>query len=102
MGFGDSQYGLGGYGAAATTIAIALAWPISTHTVRVQLSSEPLHDNQFDVGDALNPSTWTVTRVDTGEPLTVIGAAMHDDTTVDVFLLEPLGNHTIMHVVATS
>jgi hypothetical protein len=98
MGYGLSPYGLSSYGSVLGSISVASAWAISTHGVRVNLTSEPQHDDQFDPGDALNVATWTVEAVG-GAPRTVIGASMHDDVSVDLLLLEALGNHLAEHEV---
>ena len=99
VGFGSSPYGISSYGGVLGSISVAAAWAISTHGVRVELTSEPQHADPFDPGDALNVATWMV------EPIgyaarTVIGATMHDDQTVDLTLLEALENHSIPHQVS--
>jgi len=98
VGYGTSAYGLSPYGGSASTLVVLSAWAISTHAVRVNLSSEPLHDDQFVLGDALNVLSWEVEVVG-GAPRTVIGAVMNDDVTVDLTLLEALGSHLVEHEV---
>lgn len=98
MTYGLGAYGLSPYGFGGTLFVNA-AWPVSTHTVRVELSQEPKHESAFVEGDALNPASWSVLKLVSGFQYTVIGAEMHDDTHVDVFLLEPLGNHLETHRV---
>lgn len=78
---------------------LAGAYAIATHTIRVLLSAEPQHTSAFLVGDALNPSTWTVQRLADGFAFTVIGVVMHDSTTADVTVLEALGSHLVGHKV---
>lgn len=100
MSYGrTTRYGLGAFGGAASSLSVEAAWPISTHTVRVELSAEPKHVSAFDVGDALNPASWTVLKLVTGYQFTVIGAELHDATHVDVHVLEALGNHLETHRV---
>lgn len=85
-----------------TAPTFAGAWAISTHSVRVILSAEPQHTSQFLPGDALHPSTWHVERLTDGFAYTVIGVTMPDDVTVDLILLEALGNHLVTHAVEAS
>lgn len=101
MGYGLSPYGLSPYGGTLSVVTINLvaAWAISTHGVRVLLTSEPTHADQFAVGDALNPETWSVVDVTTGRELTVVAVLMHDSTSVDLTTLEALGDHLDTHVV---
>lgn len=99
MGFGSSPYGLGAYGSSPTTITVAGAFAISTHGVRVLLSAEPLHSDEFSTGDALNPLTWTVQNDTMGQAIVVIAASMHDATSVDLVTLDALGDHLDRHTV---
>ena len=101
MSYGISPYGLGPYGSVSllSTINVTGAWAISTHGIRVTLSSEPQHLDPFDTGDATNSLTWTVVDVTDGRSLTVVAAEMHDDATVDLVTLEPLGDHLDNHRV---
>lgn len=85
-----------------TALQLVAAWAISTHGIRVELTAAPMAVDQFATGDALNPATWSVTRLDTGASVMVIGAVMHDATTVDLTTLDALGDHFVEHeVVAT-
>jgi hypothetical protein len=101
MGYGTSPYGFSPYGGvfSLSTINVVSAWAISTHSVRVTLSAEPMHLDQFSIGDATNPATWTVVDFTDGRTLTVVAATMHDTTSVDVVTLEPLGDHLNGHTV---
>lgn len=91
MGFGDSPFGTGFFGSSGT-IAIAAAWALNTHGVRVVLSDEPLQTSSFIPGDALNPLTWSVVNLTTGATLTVAATSMAATDTVDVAVLEALGD----------
>lgn len=94
MGFGDSPYGVTPFGtfSPASTFALAAAWATTTHGVRVTLTAEPRHADQFAVGDALNPRSWSVENLTTGDNLTVASVAMPDGVTADLSLLDPLGD----------
>lgn len=98
MGYGTSSYGLDPYGSVLGSLSVASAWALSTHTIQVNLTSEPRHESQFAEGDALNVATWTVEAVG-GAPRTVLGAEMIDDVSVMLTILEPLGNHLVEHEV---
>lgn len=100
--FGLGPYGTSGFGGGGSSLSILRAWAISTHGVHVELTAPARAIDAFDIGDALNPITWTVTRLDTGDPLTVIGVAQSEDasaTKFDLTTLEPLGDATISHRV---
>ena len=101
-GYGITPYGLGAYGSVGTSIFLAGAWAISTHGVRVITSSIPKALSAFAVGDALNPATWTVARLDSGDFFTVLGVSRVDQQTFDLALLEPLGNHFVTHQVGST
>lgn len=101
MGFGIIPFGTGPFGASGT-ISIAAAWATTTHGVRVTLSDEVAHTDSFAPGDATNPLTWSVTNLTTEDTLTVASATMVDDVTVDLAVLEPLGDDLeTLSVVAT-
>jgi hypothetical protein len=101
VGFGIIPFGTGPFGATGT-IAIASAWATTTHGVRVTLTDEAAHTDSFAPGDATNPLTWSVANLTTGDTLTVAAVSMVDDVTVDLALLEPLGDDLeMLSVVAT-
>jgi hypothetical protein len=98
MGYGISRYGLSAYGGIASTITVAAGYATTTHQVRVVLSAPPLHVDQFSAGDATNPLTWTVADA-SGRQFTIAIASMHDDVSVDLTTLEPLGDDQTEHTV---
>lgn len=102
MGYGLSPYGTSPYGGGAATLSVAAAWAITTHAVRVQLTSEPRHVDGFDAGDALNPLTWSIVDTTTGRDLTIAIVGMHDAVTVDIQTLEALGDHLEIHTVTAT
>lgn len=100
MGFGTSAYGSSAYGGGGGALSVDRAWAISTHGVRIELTAPARAISAFDIGDALNPITWAVARLDLPEYLTVIGVAMADDasaTKFDLTILEQLGDTTVIH-----
>jgi hypothetical protein len=84
----------------AVEFQLVASYATSTHGIRVSLTAAPRAADQYEPGDALNPATWSVTRLDTNASVTVIGAVLHDATTVDLITLDALGNHFVEHEVA--
>lgn len=100
MSYGLGSYGLGAYGGGGSgSLFVNASWPITTHSLRVQLSQEPRHLSAFGTGDALNVASWSVIKLVSGFQYTVIGAEMFDDTHVDLHVLEALGNFFETHRV---
>lgn len=101
-GYGIDPYGTSLYGDASPTIAIAAAYAIDTNTIRVILSSEPMHVDSFRAGDALNPATWSIIRNDTGAQFTILGIIGRSESTFDLHVLEALGSRFVSHTVTTT
>lgn len=73
-----------------------VAYPINWRTVRFVLAQPP--DNAVSrcaPGDALNPASWAISRVDTGQVYTPIVVAQVDVKTFDVTVREQLPSHLI-------
>lgn len=102
FGFGTSGFGTDGFGGGSSTIEIASAFALDTNTVRVSLTSDALSGSGFAVGDAINPLTWTVVRLDTGAAFTVIAVRPIASDTYDVYVLEALAGARVSHRVASS
>lgn len=101
--FGTKPFGTSSFGGSADGIGIALAWPTSTNSVHVRLTSEPKHGSGYVAGDALNPSTWSLIRVDTGAIFTILGVRDVDPPLdYEIVTLEPLADWTRTHRVASS
>lgn len=98
-GLGPLGYGIDPYGAPVLGVSLASATAQTTHEVRVTLSAEPRHSSQSADGDALNPLTWTVRRLDSGVEFTIIGVGMATPTTVAILTYEALGPFTVQHSV---
>lgn len=92
------------YGAAAAGIgtSILAAVAISTNEVKVTLSGEPKHSSAFSSGDALNPNTWSIQRLDTTEFLHVIGVVPSNPLTYIVSTIEPFGSVLVTHRISSS
>lgn len=100
-GWGLDPYGSGPWG-GATTLSIASAFAVSIRTVRVLLTAEPVHLSPTGNGDALNPETWQVFRLDTGAPFTPIEVDEVDPFTYDINVLENFAPFLVMHQVSSS
>lgn len=100
MSYGIGLYGLGAFGGAG--VSLALAFASSTHTVRVEFDNAVLQGYGFEDGSALRPSTWSVTNLATGQAYTVLGAVAISTTAVDILLLEAIGPYQEQHRVSTS
>lgn len=72
-----------------------------THRVRVTLSDAPQAISSTIAGDALNPTTWTVKRLDTGFSFTVAKVGEVSTTIFDIYVFEPLGPISVTHRVSS-
>ena len=103
MSFGTGPYGLGPYGGGLASVSVSYAWATSTRSVRVVFTGPVLALDEFATGDALNPSSWALTREDTGAALTVLAARANGaHTEIDLDLLDQLGNQLVTHEVDAS
>jgi hypothetical protein len=102
MGYGLIPYGLGEYGEGAAAEAFKLAGvvAISKRQVQVSFNVAPLAASGFGLVDSLNPTKWTVQRLDTLAELPVGAVRLIDAVTVELYLLDPLGDFRIRHGVA--
>ncbi len=95
-GWGLLPWGLGPWGSLVDLYSLG-AEAVATRTIRVRLSVTPMASSPIGSGDALNPATWSVSRLDTGAAYTVLGAELHSDDEIDVLLLQPLAGFLIEH-----
>jgi len=94
---GGGPWGLGGWGGGGgAALYVAGAYAVSNRTIRVILSTAPLAASPYGVGDALNPETWVVTRLDTDAVLTVLQTASDGGTAWDLTFLLPLPQFAIV------
>lgn len=104
MPWGTGPWGLTSWGSAPSALSFANALANSTNTILVTLSAEPKHTSGFDTGDALNPLTWQVVRLDTTPPtaFTVLAAREFDPPfQFEILVLEPLGDVRVKHRVSS-
>lgn len=103
-GWGIVPWGLGLWGALPPDLSIVSAVARSTRTVRVTLTTPPRAAAPTGAGDALNPATWTVTRLDTLAAFTVVGVlpVLGSDVDFDVQVLESFASILVLHEVAST
>ena len=101
-GWALEQWGRGPWGGGTSPFAVALAEAVATRTIRVTLTLPPLATSAAVLGDALNPKTWTVTRLDSGAAYTVLGAELVSTHDVDVLLLGPLAAYVVQHRITAN
>jgi hypothetical protein len=91
--------GVGSPGGGALTVAGALA--TTTNTVQVTLSAPPLAVSPIGQGDALNPSTWTITDT-AGNTYTVMAVLQDNATQFELQTLEAFQGWLTVHTVASA
>lgn len=94
-GWGISPWGGGADGSSGLVGALAIA----TRTVRVTAGAALRHIAPASIGDALNPASWAVVRLDTGDAFTILTVATADGLVFDLSLLENLGPYQSLHRV---
>lgn len=94
-----SVYGAGVKGVGTSIVA---ARALATHEVAVTLSAEPMHSSNLVPGDALNPATWTVQRLDTAEFLHVVNAVPISPVEYGVITLEGFAGVDVLHTVSSA
>lgn len=103
MTFGAAPFGTSPFGGAGSAISIARAWATSTRTVRVITSAAAAAVDPFNLGDALNPRTWILTRLDISQDYTPIAVRhMGGLVAFEVTTLETFGSHGISHRIAST
>ncbi len=98
LSYGTSRYGVGPSGLFTVVRAAAL----DTHRVRVTLSRAAQAQSAALAGDALNPSTWTITRSDTGAALSILAVEVAASDAFTIVTLDPLAGYGVSHTVVTT
>lgn len=99
-GWGASPWGSGMGGGGGSPMSIVDAYAVSERQVQVVLSSAPRAVSTIGVGDALNPLTWSVKRIDTGEELVVLAVRMLDTMTAELYTLHKFYPALVEHRVS--
>jgi hypothetical protein len=97
MPWGPGPWGGFAYGGGT----IAAVYASSIRSVRVTLSVEPLEKASTTPGSVYNPTSWQLTRLDSGFVYNVLEIAKVEDKVYDVYTLEILGNANVPHKLDT-
>ena len=97
-GFGVSPWGTGQWGDAEPEaipggIGYGRAYAVGDRVVRVELSHEPLHLVSTGVGDALNPRTWKIQNLATGQQWTLMAVREVSAQVYEILTFEVLPKH---------
>ena len=104
VGWGLDDKGLIPYGDAASGIGVSIrkASAITTREVDVTVSNFVQDNSPYLAGDALNPATWTVQRLDSNEFLHVVAVQQIGTFTYRLLTLEEFGPVTVNHRASSS
>ena len=102
MTFGLSPFGLSPFGGGSDPVSVASAWALSTRSICVNVTAVARALDAFDAGDALNPSTWIVTRLDAMTNLTPLYVQRLSSTSFEVTVMEELGSHMVEHRIGST
>jgi hypothetical protein len=104
LGWGLDPFGITPYGSneAGVGIHVLSAVAIATNEVQVNLSGDVLASSSSGIGDALNPTTWLIQRLDNGEIFTPVEVVQLSPTSFGIFTLEPFGPASVQHQVSSS
>jgi len=101
LGWGLDPWGLGSFGSLPGPLFLVSASALSTRTVRVVVSVPPIAlDDLPDVGDALNPATWVISRP--GFVYTTAHIMAVDSVTFDITVVEAFGAAAVVHTVSST
>ena len=103
-GYGRDPWGLSPWGASALGDGIHLvsAVALSTREVQVTLSGLALAEAQTAPGDALNPATWVLQRLDTMEYLNVVAVRPASPTAYILTTVQEFGAADVTHRVSST
>jgi len=104
IGWGLEDEGILPYGDAASGIGAYLkkADVLSTREVLVEVSNLVQDNSPFLAGDAMNPATWQVQRLDTLDFLHVVGVTQAATFKYVLLCMEEFGSVAVTHRVSTS
>jgi hypothetical protein len=101
MTWGIGEWGLTYFG-TDPSLYMQNAVAVTTHSVLVTLSTNAQAISPLAPGDALNPRSWTVTRVTGGLNYTVIGVLKITDRRFQLFLRTALSSVNFLHRVTST
>lgn len=102
-GFGLDAWGLGLFGGSgATPMALQSAVATGDRTVLVGFTVAPLQNSSIGLGDALNPASWVLLRMDTLVSFSVMSVRKVSDVLFELMTLEKFGDALITHRIDAS
>lgn len=103
-GWGLDDEGVLPYGDSAGSIgaSIRAAHALSTREVTVEVSNLVQDNSPYLAGDALNPNTWTLQRLDNAAFLHVVSVTQVGTYQYTLLCLEEFGPVTVTHRVSSS
>lgn len=103
-GWGFESWGTGSWGATSAGVGLSLvgAVALSTHSVKVTLSTQPLHIDPSIPGDALNPATWNIQRLDNGFLFNVTSVTEIDPLNYIVTVVQPFASIHVLHQISSA
>lgn len=103
-GWGFDDLGILPYGDAAAGIGVSLrsALALATRKVEVTVSALAQDNSPYLPGDALNPATWTLQRLDSGVFLNVVSVEQTGTYSYALTTMEEFGPADVMHRVAST
>lgn len=102
-GWGKQPYGVSAFGASvAGAVSMKRALAVTTRQVDVELTGAVRDNSPYFEGDALNPSTWQVQRLDTNAQIPVVGVEQVGTNTYRILCLEEFGPASVEHLVSTA
>ncbi|HUK34914.1 MAG TPA: hypothetical protein VLV86_13415 [Vicinamibacterales bacterium] len=99
--WGTGSWGLGPFGGPIAP-SLALAVASSTNSVDVTFSAQPLAMSFANPNDALNPSSWVITRLDNGFSFTIVSVEQLSPVMFRIFTVEAFGPYTVLQNVDAS
>lgn len=104
LGWGRDAYGTGPYGSTFTGVGVSFvsALATSSHTIRVTLSGDAMHITPALDGDATNPATWVIQRLDTAAFYTPIAVTPVTPAIYDITVLEALSGILVTHRISST
>jgi hypothetical protein len=104
LGWGLDPFGITPYGSTEIGVGVHVvsAVAISTHEVRIILSEPPLATSAVVPGDALNPATWLIQRLDTGFVFHAVEVEQFSPTSFGVMTLEPFAPSNVLHQISST
>ena len=103
-GFGEDSWGIGLWGSAVplSPLSVTGAVALSTKEVQVTVSREAQVLASTVAGDALNPATWVIQRLDTAFLFSVLSVRQVDPLTFIVSVLQDFGSQRVTHRILTT